>query len=130
MCLALPPHGGTRCSVALTLLSEPAQSSPGPETHAVATPGLGAGSVLGASTQQNTEHQKQRVGDYHSPEERANQVLPSETDQSLPPTEHSAHRTPVLPPRQRLVSFKSLAPDKSPAQTPLTGSMGEKEDQL
>lgn len=70
---------------------------PEPETCAVATQGLDGGSPLLDSTQQSKGHQKQRVGDRHSPGEGTNQALPIEMDQSLPTTEHSALGTPVSP---------------------------------
>lgn len=53
--------------------------------------------------------------------------LPAETDQSLPPTEHSALGTPVFLTSRGWISFTSLTPEQGPAHRPLAGSMGEKE---
>lgn len=65
--------------------------------------GLGAGLALIASTQQSREHRKQRTGTITVLENKqVKSPPPAETDQSLPPTEHSTLRIPVLPPKQGL----------------------------
>ena len=69
VCLALLQHGGTQMLSGSSSAVRACPVCPGPETHSVATQGLGAGLALIASTQQSTGHLKQRVGDYHSPEE-------------------------------------------------------------